>query len=104
MKRMLAAALAGAIAAEAIRHARQPRPPRPRPHPHAPQTWAEAREVMARQAQAAVTRRAVRLMERAGVPVPHPVPEPRGPRRGMFGPAAVTQILMKRRDQWDEDG
>jgi hypothetical protein len=101
---MIAAALAGAIAAEAIRKARQPRPPRPRPHPGAPETWAEAREVMARQTQATVTRQAVRLLERAGVPVPHPVPERRGPHQGMFGPAAVTQILMKRRDQWDEEG
>jgi HK97 family phage prohead protease len=24
-----------------------------------------------------------------------------GPRRGLFGPAAMAQILMKRRDQWD---
>lgn len=27
-----------------------------------------------------------------------------GPRKGLFGPAALTQILMKRRDQWDQDG
>jgi HK97 family phage prohead protease len=27
-----------------------------------------------------------------------------GPRRGLFGPAALTTILMRRRDQWDEEG
>jgi hypothetical protein len=25
-----------------------------------------------------------------------------GPRKGLFGPAAMAQILMKRRDQWDD--
>ncbi len=27
-----------------------------------------------------------------------------GPRKGLFGPAALTSILLKRRDEWDEQG
>lgn len=27
-----------------------------------------------------------------------------GPRKGLFGPAAMAQILAKRRDQWDSEG
>jgi hypothetical protein len=27
-----------------------------------------------------------------------------GPRKGLFGPAALTSILLRRRDQWDEEG
>jgi len=27
-----------------------------------------------------------------------------GPRKGLFGPAALTQILLRKRDEWDDEG
>ena len=108
MKKALALAAAGALAGQAARHAWQAhRAQASQSHadecprwwqPGYPHTWAETRDAMLWQAKSSARGKVLTLLYRAGVPVPVPRP------RRLYGTQAVTQIILKRHDQWDEDG
>jgi hypothetical protein len=114
MRKIIAAALAGAAATEAARRAtraaRAKRTPDPawikrhnstrgwNRHGMIPATWPDAIQAMTRDITRAAASQARAIALRAGVPVPCK------PRPTMFGPAASAELRRRRYDPYDDNG